>query len=82
MPTPPDAPAPPCRVLLAGRSGSGKTTLGRRLAEVLAIPHVELDALHHGPGWTPRPEFLDDVDRLAKEAPLLRARPDRPRAAS
>lgn len=22
---------------------------------------MELDALHHGPGWTPRPEFVDDV---------------------
>ena len=25
---------------------------------------MELDALHHGPGWTKRPEFEDDVHRV------------------
>ncbi|MQW76596.1 AAA family ATPase [Nocardioides sp. dk4132] len=89
---PPDAtaggPSDGCRVLIAGRSGSGKTTLGARLATVLGVPHVELDALHHGPAWTPRPEFLADVDRLtatggwvaewqyAAARPLLAARAD------
>lgn len=29
------------------------------------MPHTELDALHHGPDWTPRPEFLSDVARVA-----------------
>jgi adenylate kinase family enzyme len=33
-------------------SGCGKTTVGRALAERLDVPFVELDALHHGPGWT------------------------------
>lgn len=33
-------------------SSSGKTTLGRELARRLDVPFVELDALHHGPGWT------------------------------
>jgi len=77
-----------CRVLIAGRSGSGKTTLGARLAGLLGVPHVELDALHHGPVWTPRPEFLSDVDRLTADGgwvaewqyaaarPLLAARAD------
>lgn len=50
---------------MAGVSGSGKTTLAGRIATALGIPHTELDALHHGPGWTPRPEFLDDVGELA-----------------
>jgi adenylate kinase family enzyme len=39
-------------VIVASASGSGKTTVGRALAERLHVPFVELDALHHGPGWT------------------------------
>ena len=45
-------PDPP-RIAVVGTTGSGKTTLARRLAELLKAPHVELDALHWGPGWTP-----------------------------
>ncbi len=51
-------------MLVAGTSGAGKTTLARAVAEVLGCPVVELDALPHGPGWTKRPEFEDDVDRF------------------
>ena len=54
----------PRRVLVAGTSGSGKTTLARTVAGLLACPHVELDALHHGPGWTRRPAFQADVERF------------------
>ena len=36
----------------ATASACGKTTLGRKLARRLDVPFVELDALHHGPGWT------------------------------
>jgi adenylate kinase family enzyme len=36
----------------ATASSCGKTTLGRELARRLDVPFVELDALHHGPGWT------------------------------
>ena len=41
------------RIAVVGTTGSGKTTLARRLAQLLAIPHVELDAIHWGPNWTP-----------------------------
>ena len=38
--------------ILSSASGSGKTTLGQELARRLDVPFHELDALHHGPGWT------------------------------
>ena len=52
-------------MLVAGSSGSGKTTLAARVADVLGVPHVEIDSLFHGPGWTPRPEFEADVERFS-----------------
>ncbi|GAA1722620.1 adenylate kinase [Isoptericola hypogeus] len=58
-------PTPPRRILVAGTSGSGKTTLAGRVSAALGVPHTELDSLHHGPGWTPRPEFEADVRALA-----------------
>src|SRR4051794_28329124 len=42
------------RVAVIGTSCSGKTTFARSLAAKLAVPHIELDALHWGPNWTPR----------------------------
>jgi adenylate kinase family enzyme len=38
--------------VIATASACGKTTVGRQLAGRLGVPFVELDALHHGPGWT------------------------------
>jgi adenylate kinase family enzyme len=54
-------PCRPYRVLVAGTSGAGKTTTAARIAGVLGIPHVEIDALFHGSDWTPRPSFESDV---------------------
>lgn len=57
----------PHRVLVAGASGSGKTTFAARLGRTLGLPHTELDRLYHGPGWVPRPAFLEDVAALAAQ---------------
>lgn len=64
-----DDPLPfsPERVLIAGVSGAGKTTLAGRVAAAWGLRHVEIDALFHGPEWTPRPQFLDDVGSFAAE---------------
>ncbi|MFN2521871.1 MAG: hypothetical protein ABR614_00950 [Mycobacteriales bacterium] len=55
-------------MLVIGQSGSGKTTLAAQVAVHLAVPHVELDALFHGPGWVPNPDFRAAVD-AATSAP-------------
>ncbi|MDY6875165.1 MAG: adenylate kinase [Chloroflexota bacterium] len=43
------------RLVVIGTSGSGKTTTAGQIAQRLEIPHVELDALHWEPDWTPVP---------------------------
>lgn len=43
------------RISVVGTSGSGKTTIAGKLAEVLRIPHVELDSLSWEADWTPAP---------------------------
>lgn len=52
----------PERIVVAGTSGSGKTTVAKQIGKLLGIAHVEIDGLFHGPGWVPRPSFLDDVN--------------------
>jgi adenylate kinase family enzyme len=53
------------KIAVVGTSGSGKTSVARRLAERYDVPHVELDALHWGPNWTPCPadEFRERVQQ-------------------
>ena len=48
------------RVIIVGSSGSGKTTLARGISQALGSPHIELDAIRHGPNWTETP---DDIFR-------------------
>jgi len=57
----------PQRILVAGTSGSGKTTLARRIATTVGVPHTEIDALYHGPNWTPRDSFMHDVAAFAAQ---------------
>ena len=46
---------------VVGSTGSGKTTMAKKLAQLLDIPRVELDAYRWDPHWTEAP---DDVFRL------------------
>jgi adenylate kinase family enzyme len=59
------------RVNVRGTSGSGKTTTSRRLAQVLGVPFIELDALHHGPNWSgpTAMEFRARVEPAIADAP-------------
>lgn len=41
------------RVSVVGNSGSGKTTIAKALSAALNVPHLEIDAVFHQPGWTP-----------------------------
>lgn len=65
----PNDPLPlrPSRVVVNGTSGSGKSTLAHAIGERLDLPYVELDSLHHGPNWTPRPGFIEEVDRFTSQ---------------
>ena len=61
----------PRRIVIYGVTGSGKTTLAHRLAQALGLTHIELDALYHGPNWTPAPDdvFLARVREAIDAAP-------------
>lgn len=56
------------RVSVVGNSGSGKTTLGRRIAARIGAPFVEIDAIHHLPGWVERPteELIAELERITR----------------
>lgn len=57
---------PPRRVSVVGNSGSGKSTLAARIAECIGAPYVEIDALHHLPGWVERDraELSAEIEHL------------------
>lgn len=61
------------RVCIVGNSGSGKTHLARRAAQRLGLPHLELDALNHRPGWQEAPlgEFRAEVRQSLAEFEAL-----------
>jgi adenylate kinase family enzyme len=57
------------RIAVVGTSCAGKTTFASSLAQLLAVPHLELDAVYWGPNWTPVPleQFRDTVDRMTAQ---------------
>jgi adenylate kinase family enzyme len=54
------------RIAIVGSSGAGKSWLASRLATALRVSYVELDAIHHGPGWKALPagEMRHQLDAL------------------
>jgi adenylate kinase family enzyme len=61
----------PRRIVVTGTSAMGKTTVAQRIADMSGLPHVELDALHWEPNWTPAaPEVFRQrvADALAGDA--------------
>lgn len=46
-------------------SGAGKTTLCGQLERALSLPRVEIDSLYHGAGWTPRANFVAEVEAFS-----------------
>jgi adenylate kinase family enzyme len=59
------------RINIRGTTGAGKSTLAQCLAERLGVPHIELDALHHGANWAQptREEFRARVQAAMAAAP-------------
>ena len=53
--------------VIATASGCGKTTFARALAEIMKVPFVELDAIHHQAGWTE----LDAQELRRRVEPLV-----------
>jgi adenylate kinase family enzyme len=51
----------PRRIAVAGPPAAGKSTLARSLCERLGLPFVEFESFYHGPGWTVRPTWQEDV---------------------
>jgi adenylate kinase family enzyme len=56
-----ELPHRPNRITINGTSGAGKSTLAITVSTLLDLPYVEMDALYHGPGWTPRADFVEQV---------------------
>ncbi|MCE7004311.1 adenylate kinase [Kibdelosporangium philippinense] len=57
-----DDPLPirPRKIAVAGPAGSGKSSLAR----ALGVPYVDIDSLFHGPNWTVRETWIDDVKQV------------------
>lgn len=63
------------RIVVLGMSASGKSTLCQLMSARFHIPHIELDALHHLPGWRVRDteSFRELVLRALDDAEAVRS---------
>lgn len=52
------------KIIITGCTCSGKTTLGKKIADVLSLPQVDLDEYHFLPNWVEKSKtkFLKDVN--------------------
>jgi adenylate kinase family enzyme len=63
------------RVLVTGSTGAGKTALARTIAERLAIPFHEMDALAFaGPDWKENENLAEDAQARSRSAERFQAR--------
>jgi len=57
------------RVVVLGNAGSGKSPFAAKLAQIIGLPVVHLDAYFWQPGWqpSPRPAWAERVRTLAAQ---------------
>lgn len=67
----PDPTEPVSRIVVVGTSCAGKSTFAQQLASTSGCPRIELDALHWGANWQPKPS--EEFRRLVVEAASARA---------
>lgn len=58
------------RIQVIGAISSGKSTTGQRIADLLGLLFIDLDAVRHGPNWVDKPddEFKSEVLKAMNEA--------------
>ena len=64
------------RIVVVGTSGAGKTTPARRIAALLGLPQIELDAINWQSGWCDLTrhdpaELVRRVDEARRSPPRL-----------
>lgn len=55
------------KIVVVGNNGSGKTTFATKLAEILGLPLIHLDAEFWQPGWktVPREHWIERINTIS-----------------